>query len=173
MFASLFTHVDQVPTLLKIHSRRNFYSYMFAVLHSAHCYREVMQPVGSNINQVYVIAFTKFFVSFLSGINSCLRQRCFLQILLAALSTWLFIITKSHDLRTGNMGKTLYSTGATHTQSYESYSNDFHLRGSQPNHTLLPSRTLGSFHNNSSILPFPLSALVIGLHSRSLRCACT
>ena len=87
MFASLFTHVDQVPTLLKIHSRRNFYSYMFAVLHSAHCYREVMQPIGSNINQVYVIAFTKFFVSFLSGINSCLRQRCFLQILLAALST--------------------------------------------------------------------------------------
>ena len=37
---------------------------------------EVMQPVCSNINQIYIITFAEFFVSFVTGIDGGFGHGC-------------------------------------------------------------------------------------------------
>ena len=111
--------------------------------------------------------------SLLLGIDGGFGHGCLLQELLTFICTGLFIITKSHYLRTRNISETFHCSGTTHTQTNKTHTDCLQLRSSQPQYTLLSCRTLGSLDNNGTILPFPLSSLLCGLHSRSLACACT
>ena len=173
MLTGRFTQVNQIPAFLQIHGRRHFYRYILSILQRTLGNGEVMQPVCSNINQIYIITFAEFLVSFVTGIDGGFGHGCLLQELLTFICTGLFIITKSHYLRTRNISETLHCSGATHTQTNKTHTDCLQLRSSQSQYTLLSCRTLGSFDNNGTILPFPLSSLLCGLHSRSLACACT
>ena len=78
VLASLFAHVNQVPALFQIHCGRNFDSHILPVLHSTHGYGKMMQPVGSDINQIDIIALAKFLVSLFAGIYGSFRHRSLL-----------------------------------------------------------------------------------------------
>ena len=72
-----------------------------------------MIPVRSNIYQVNVAALTHLFIAIGTTIDNCRRKARLAQKTLAPLRTLLFVVTKSNNLNTGNVTKTIYSSRTT------------------------------------------------------------
>ena len=128
---------------------------MFAILHGTLGHREVMLPIGCDIDDVDIFTLAKFFISLFARINDGRGHPGLAKDVLAVLSTCLFIVTKSDDLHTWNMTPTLYCTGATHTQTDKAHTNHTELRSHEIKHIFLTGRTFGHVCHNGMILPFP------------------
>ena len=174
MLAVFLAQVDQLPAFLQVHGRRYFNGHVLAVLQSTLGNGEVMQPVGSDVNQVNVIALAELFIALGARIDGSFRQGSFLEQLLAALGTFLLIVAKSYNLSTGDISEALYSTRTTHAQAHKAHTHNVHLREGQSQHALLSGRTFGRFHYDGSLFPLPLRTLVVRLNGRGRLCgACT
>ena len=124
-------------------------------------------PVGSNINEVNVCTLADFLITLGTRVDVCGLQTSLAQVVLALLSALCLIVAESYNLNTGDVAEAHNSTGATHTQTYESHAYGLQLVGCQTEYMLLASRTFGGFHYDSTLVPMPLCAGRKGLSTCS------
>ena len=74
----LLTEVDKLPDLVKVHGRRHLNGNILAMLKSVFGYGEMVQPVGSDINEVDVFPLAQLFVTLITIIHISGRQACLL-----------------------------------------------------------------------------------------------
>ncbi|CDF23021.1 uncharacterized protein BN736_00910 [Prevotella sp. CAG:617] len=155
VLAGLFAQVDELPALVKVHGRRYFDGGVFTVLQSAFGYREVVFPVGSDVYEVDVFAFANFLVSLFTVVDVCRWKTGFTQELLAAFGTRFLVVAEGYNLYTGDVSEALYSTGTTHTQTYEGNAYAFHFRSGQVQSVFLSGRAFRRVNYDGSFVPMP------------------
>jgi hypothetical protein len=110
-------------------------------------------PVRGDIYEVDIIALAELLIALGTGINRSRGKAGLAESLLALLSALGFIIAKSNNLYTGNIGKTGNSTRATHTKAHECHANSLHLGSRQAHYVLLPLRTHGRLYHKGTLVP--------------------
>jgi ABC-type uncharacterized transport system permease subunit len=80
------------------------------MVHSAESYGNMMKPVGSNIDEIYVRSLAELHIAGVAIIDSSFGELCLLQKLLAILSAIFLMVADSYDLHTGNIHPASYST---------------------------------------------------------------
>ena len=127
MLAGLLGKVDELPALFEIHSRRNLDGCVLAILESTLGNREMVVPIGSNVNKVNVGTLAEFLITLLAAVDECRGQTCLAQIFLAGFGTTSLIVAQSNNLSARNVSETSYGTRTAHTKTYECYTNNIHL----------------------------------------------
>ncbi len=89
--------VDEFPALLKVHCSRYLDSNILAMLESIFCYREMVVPVGSDINEVDVLALTEFLVAIFATIHCCRWEVTVAQKFLAGFCVLLVVVAETLD----------------------------------------------------------------------------
>ena len=157
--------IYELPDLVQRSGRRHLDGCMLAMLHGIDGDRCMVNPVGSDIDQIYVIALTKLLIHLsITTVGSRLRKSGLTQNLLAALYVLRQHITQRHDLGARDVGETLYGTRSTHAQSDESHTHGIYGWGAESQHVFLPSRTLRNFHLDRCIYIFLFTILVGASH---------
>ncbi len=152
----LLCQIDKIPAFLQVGCRRNFDGYMLAVLESILGNGNMMDPVGSNIDQIDIVALTQLFIAVGTIIDVGFGQTGFLQSALLRFGTAFLIVAQSNDTHAVDVCPAFYCTGTAHTQSHKSHTYDRKRRSCQVQGALLPSRTLGNVNHDCTFVPMPL-----------------
>ena len=166
MLAGLLTHVDQTPALVKVHGARYLDGGMLAVFHGTLSHREMVVPVGSDVNQVDVRALAQFLVTLFTAVDGSWLQALLAQEFLRFLCAFLLIVAESHDFNPRDMAESHHRPWSTHTKPHESHAHGLQLWSPESQYVLLSGRTFWSFHYDSTLVPMPL-----GIRRQRL-CAC-
>ena len=121
MLACLLAEVYQAPALFQVHCTRHLDGSMLAVLHRHLSHREMVIPVGSDVNQVDVLALAQLLVTLGSAVDVGRLQSLLAEILLRFLSSSLLIITKCNDFYTWNVAETHHRPWSTHSQPHKAH----------------------------------------------------
>ncbi len=103
----------------------------------------MVQPVGSDIHEVYVLALAELLVAVLAIIDVGWWQAGFLQNLVAVLGTILLVVAEGHDLRALYISPALHGSWAAHAKTHESHAHHVHLRCCEVECVFLPGLALG------------------------------
>ena len=142
MLAGLLGHIHKSPDVLKRGCGRDLNGNILAVLHRIEGDRNVMLPVSTDVNKVDVVTVAKLFVGLCaSGISGGLRESSVFQCLLSLFDTVGLHVTECSDLHARDVGVTLHSAGATHSDADKGDPDSVHRRDGQPKHVLLTGRT--------------------------------
>ena len=118
---------------------------MLAMLHGIECHGDVVDPVGTDVDEVDVVPLTKLFVGFsVAGILGCPGESPGFKGLLGPLDILRKHVAKSHDLDSGNISEAGDRSGASHSETDESDSDGFHRGNSQTDDIFLSGGTGGS-----------------------------
>ena len=147
-----FRQVDEFPDVVHTHGRRHLNRHVLPVLQCAFRYGEMVQPVGSDIDEVDVLALAKLLVAVFAAVDVGGRHARLPEILLALFGTFALVVTECHDLRSRDMRETLHGIGTTHAQSHESHAHNGQLGGCQSERMLLSCLALRHFGLHDTIL---------------------
>ena len=118
---------------------------MLAIDHCLMCNKKMMFPIGSYIDKVNILTFTKVFIAIFARVDCCCRHTCFAEIVLASFCSVTFVIAESNNLYSWYMRPSFYCIMTTHAQSYKSYTYNFHFGRRKIEGTFLSFRTLRDF----------------------------
>ena len=121
MLTCLLAEVNQAPALFQVHCTRHLDGSMLAVLHRQLSHWEMVIPVGSDVNQVDVLALAQLLVALGSTVDIGRLQSLLAEILLRFLSSSLLIITKGNDFYTRNVAETHHRPWTTHSQTHKAH----------------------------------------------------
>ena len=170
VFARFFREVDQLPALIEVHSRGNFDRGVLSVFESTLGYGEMVVPIRGNIDEVYVRTGTNCFVALCAVVNVGRSETFLAEILLALLCSFAFVVAKSHNLHTGDVGEAFDSPRSAHAETHKGHTYRFHLGNGETENVLLSGSTLRSFGHDGALIPVPVAGLRI-LGGGLSRCA--
>ena len=152
--ACAFRCVNQLPALLQRCCCGHLDSNVLAVLHSIYSDRCVVNPVGSDVDKVDIIALAELLVSLRTYITLCFGKISLFENCLALVNIALLQVTQALNLNTLKVSETLYGTRSAHTQAHESYAYNGNGVGGKAEHRLLTSCACRLVKDNHTILQF-------------------
>ena len=133
----LFAEVDEFPALVEVHSRRHFDGNVLAVFKSAFGNREVVVPVGADVNEVDVGTFAHLNVAIFATVDFGFGHSLLGEVFLARFGTFFFVVAQCHCLSAGNIGEAFNGAGTAHAKSGKAYAHHFELWCGEVNNVLL------------------------------------
>ena len=110
--------VHQVPAGLKGFGRRDFDGHVFAVLHRIKGHRNMVDPVGADIDQIHGRVFAQGLVGLLVTAIDLGFQPLALQVFQALLRTGFLHVADGGHVAAGNESEPLHGIAAAHPETY-------------------------------------------------------
>ena len=139
MEAGLLRHVHKCPAVFQGIGRGDLDGRVLAMLHGIEGNRDVVYPVGADIDQVDVIPLAEFLESFSgAAVSGDIAVLPVSEGLLGFLHPVGFHVADCDDPGSGNAGKACDCAASPHSEAYDTYPYCLELRGHQSDHVGLP-----------------------------------
>ena len=124
---------------------------MLALFQGIFGHNKMVEPVGSNVNEVDILAFAELFVAFFAAVDVSGRHAGVAKIFVAGFGALAFVVAECLNFGTIDVCPAENGTRATHAKADKGHSYGLHLRCREAQSRLLAGRPLRNFGNDCTV----------------------